>query len=255
VNLLLDNKIILVTGGASGIGEATVRTLAAENAIPLILDRDAEKGQALADELNIPFFEVDLTNDERLAKTVRAILDAHGNIDGIINNAGVNDGVGLSRSPEKFRASLDKNLTHAFALVRYARKSLEQSKHGFIINILSKVAFTGQGGTSAYAAAKGALAALTREWAIDFAPHGVRVNAVAPAEVATPMYDRWLDTLPDPAAARTAIEQRIPLGHRFTTPQEIADPSVFLAAPRTAHTTGQILFIDGGYTHLDRAFS
>jgi L-fucose dehydrogenase len=255
VNLLLDNKIILVTGGASGIGEATVRTLAAENAVPLILDRDAEKGKALADELNTPFFEVDLTNDERLAKTVRSILDQHHTIDGIINNAGVNDGVGLSKSPGKFRDSLDKNLTHAFALVRYTREALEKSEHGFIINILSKVAFTGQGGTSAYAAAKGALAALTREWAIDFAPHGIRVNAVAPAEVATPMYDRWLDSLDDPAAAKAAIEKNIPLGHRFTTPQEIADTIVFLASPRASHTTGQILFIDGGYTHLDRAFS
>ncbi|MEM8954256.1 MAG: SDR family oxidoreductase [Verrucomicrobiota bacterium] len=255
MNLLLKNQVHLVTGGASGIGEATVRTLAAEGATPVILDRNAEKGNALAEELKIPFLGVDLTNDEQLARTVRAVLDAHGAIDGVINNAGINDGVGLSRSPERFRSSLDKNLTHAFALTRYTRQALEQSKHGVIVNVLSKVAFTGQGDTSGYAAAKGALAALTREWAIDFAPHGVRVNAVAPAEVATPMYDNWLNSLPDPDATRHAIEERIPLGKRFTTPQEVADTILFLASPRSSHTTGQILFIDGGYTHLDRAFT
>ncbi|MFZ9132707.1 MAG: SDR family oxidoreductase, partial [Gemmobacter sp.] len=116
----------------------------------------------------------------------------------------------------------------------------------------SKTALTGQGGTSGYVAAKAAQLGLTREWAAELAPHGVRVNAILPAEVMTPMYADWLATLADPAGARAAIEASIPLGQRMTAAEEIAATAVFLLSPRSGHTTGQWLFVDGGYVHLDR---
>ncbi len=115
-----------------------------------------------------------------------------------------------------------------------------------------KVAVTGQGGTSGYAAAKGGLLALTREWALELAPAAVRANVVLPAEVWTPLYEAWLATQGDPVPEKARIERSIPLGRRFTTVQEIAATVVFVASPRSAHTTGQWLFVDGGYSHLDR---
>ncbi|WP_017921542.1 SDR family oxidoreductase, partial [Burkholderia gladioli] len=112
---------------------------------------------------------------------------------------------------------------------------------------------TGQGGTSGYCAAKGAVLSLTREWAASLAGDGVRVNAVIPAEVMTPLYESWLAGFDDPEAKLAAITQRIPFGKRMTTPEEIASTAVFLLSERASHTTGQWLFVDGGYTHLDRA--
>ena len=97
--------------------------------------------------------------------------------------------------------------------------------------------------------------ALTREWAIAVASDNVLVNCVVPAECITPQYQKWFDSLNDPEATRKGIEHLVPLGERMTTPEELADMIVFLASPRSSHTTGQIIFVDGGYTHLDRAVS
>jgi len=254
VNLGLQDKVALVTGGAGGIGEAIVRAFAAEGTIPVVLDRKADAGRALVAELGTGhFLEVDLTDEAALRATVDQILATTGCIDILVNNAGVNDQIGLDQPPSAFFGSLQRNLVPAFTLVSCCLDALKQSR-GTIVNITSKVADTGQGGTSGYAAAKGGLNGLTREWAVDLAPHGVRCNAVAPAEVMTPMYREWLDSQPDPEATLARIESRIPLGQRFTTPEEIAALVVFLASPRSSHTTGQILHPDGGYTHLDRRF-
>jgi L-fucose dehydrogenase len=241
MDLGLSGKVILVTGGASGIGAAVVAGLAAEAAVPVVLDRDA----------GAEGFRLDLADDAACAAAVRSVLDRHGRIDGLVNCAGTNDGVGLDAGPAAFRTSLDRNLVHAYTMVHLCRDALVAAR-GAIVNVSSKTALTGQGGTSAYVAAKAALLGLTREWAADLAPRGVRVNAVVPAEVFTPMYARWLATLPDAEAARAAIEAQIPLGRRMTRAEEMADTVLFLLSARASHTTGQWLFVDGGYVHLDR---
>ncbi len=259
MDLELRDKVCLVTGGASGIGLAIVRRLAAEGALPVILDlMPVHKAGPILEDiratgLKVDYHQVDLTDDGGTAAVIKLILADHQRIDAVVNNAGVNDSAGLDATPDEFRASLEKNLVQCFSIVHRTRKALAQSA-GSIVNIASKVALTGQGGTSGYAAAKGGLLALTREWALDLAEHNIRVNAIVPAEVWTPMYESWLSKQAEPEVRKKEIEARIPLAQRMTTPEEIADTTAFLLSPRSAHTTAQILHIDGGYVHLDRAF-
>jgi L-fucose dehydrogenase len=139
-------------------------------------------------------------------------------------------------------------------MAHYALPHLKQSR-GAIVNIGSKTAVTGQGDTSGYASSKGAIMALTREWAVELLPYGIRVNAVIPAEVMTPLYRQWLATFPNPEEKLQAIRSKIPLEKRMTTTEEIAATVIFLISGKSAHTTGQHIFVDGGYVHLDRALT
>ena len=246
----LSGKVAVVTGGASGIGEAIALQLATEGARVVVLDRNAPKPASPAG-----FCQTELTNEADVGRAIASVVSEHGGLDILVNNAGVNDKVALDANVNAFRDSLERNLIQAFVCAHHARPHLIRSR-GNIVNVSSKVAHTGQGGSSGYAASKGGLNALTREWAVELGPHGVRVNTVAPAEVWTPLYERWLQsTTVDPQAARQQIERLIPLGQRMTTCDEIAAMVTFLASPRSGHTTGQIIYVDGGYTHLDRAFT
>ena len=256
MDLGLKEKVVLVTGGSKGIGQAVVRSFLAEGAHVANVNRSQDEGRAMQEEYaaigrECAFIQGDLCDTDACRAAVEQTISRFGQLDIVVNNAGVNDGAGLDAGPEQFIRSLERNLIHYYAIVHYAREALCRAK-GCVVNIGSKVAVTGQGGTSGYAAAKGGINGLTREWAADLAAAGVRVNAVIPAETWTPLYEKWLGTMPDPEAAKRWIEQLIPLGQRFTTSEEIADMVVFLASPRSAHTTGQIVYIDGGYTHLDR---
>ena len=251
MDLHLAGKVVVVTGGGSGIGAGIVEVLAEEGARPVILARRPPEADWLK-RVGAPFYQAELSDDAACAAAVTQIRKDHGAIHGLVNNAGANDGIGLDKGPEAFRASLNQNLVHYYTMVHLLRDDLAQSR-GAIVNISSKTALTGQGGTSAYVAAKAAQLGLTREWAAEFLPLGIRVNAIVVAEVMTPLYARWLETLPDPAAALEGITRRIPLGQRMTTAREIADTCAFLLSERASHTTGQWLFPDGGYTHLDRA--
>jgi L-fucose dehydrogenase len=254
VNLELREQVIVVSGGAKGIGEAIVRALAAEGAVPIVLDRDKTAAHALTHALQLPPAVVaDLRDAEACADAITTITARHGRLDGLVNNAGVNDSVGLADgSPARYRESLRTNLYHYYDLAHAALPFLKAAR-GSIVNIASKTAVTGQGNTSGYASAKGAILALTREWAVELLPHNIRVNAVVPAEVMTPLYRQWLDTFPDPAAKQAAIVARIPLAQRMTAPEEIANMVCFLLSARAGHITGQHLYVDGGYVHLDRA--
>ena len=180
-------------------------------------------------------------------------MQRYGKIDGVVNNAGVNDGVSLKLgSYTEFLSSIEKNVGHYYNMVQLCLEGLKISK-GAIVNISSKVAETGQGGTSGYAAANGARNALTREWAVDLLQDGIRVNAVVVAESYTPLYQRWIESFENPELKKNEIESKIPLGQRMTTPEEIASTVCFLLSSKSSHTTGQIIHVDGGYTHLDRS--
>jgi L-fucose dehydrogenase len=253
MDLMLQGKVVVVTGGGAGIGAAISTALAAEGAVPVILARrapDAGFMDTLGDDAG--WVEVELSDDAQIRAAVADVHRRWGRIDGLVNNAGSNDSIDLAAGPEAFRASLDRNLVHYYTLMHHFVEDLKAAR-GAVVNISSKTAVTGQGNTSAYVAAKAAQLGLTREWAAALAPFGVRVNAVIPAEVMTPLYARWIATFPDPAAQLAEISARIPLEGRMTLAEEIAAAVVFALSPRSGHTTGQWLFVDGGYTHLDRA--
>lgn len=258
MDLGLAGRVILVTGGASGIGEAITRACLAEGATVVIASRMTPAVQRFMKEMgsregSCELLEAELGDPEQCRRIIEHVRVRHGRLDGLVNNAGVNDGVGLENGdPARFEASLLGNLLHSYSLAHYGLPMLKAAR-GSIVTISSKVAVTGQGGTSGYAAAKGAQLALTREWAAELLPYGIRVNAVLPAEVMTPLYESWLAKVEDPKGTLERIERNIPLEHRMTRPEEIAAAVVFLLSPtQSAHTTGQHLVVDGGYVHLDR---
>ncbi len=260
MNLNLQEKIIIVTGGAKGIGEGISRVLAAEGAIVAIVGRNEGDNQKTVDSIvqaggKAVGIVAELTQPKACQSAVEQVMAQFGRIDGLVNNAGVNDGVGLEKGNyADFMASLHRNLVHYYLMAHHALPSLKASK-GSIVNIGSKVAETGQGNTSAYAAANGGRNALTREWAVELLPYSIRVNCLVVAESWTPLYESWIKTLPDPEKTLKKIVGKIPLEQRMTTTEEIANMVAFLLSDKSSHTTGQLIHVDGGYTHLDRAIS
>jgi NAD(P)-dependent dehydrogenase (short-subunit alcohol dehydrogenase family) len=260
MDLNLRDKVILVTGGAQGIGAAISRACGQEGALPEILDRNAEAARELKTELlgegiKSEAFAVELTQPSEVRRTVEEVGRKLGRIEGVVNKAGVNDGVGLENgSPERFAASLERNLIHYYTVSRAALAFLTRAA-GSIVNIGSKVSVTGQGRTSGYAASKGAILGLTAEWASELAHHGIRVNAIVPAEVMTPQYEEWVKKFSDPQRELRKIASKVPLEQRMTEAGEIASAAIFLLSPNQRHITGQIHFVDGGYVHLDRGLT
>jgi NAD(P)-dependent dehydrogenase (short-subunit alcohol dehydrogenase family) len=260
MDLQLRDRVVLVTGGASGIGAAIARSLVQEGAAAAIVDRCEKTAHTLQSELqalggSVLVVGADVTSSGNCRRAVDETLREFRRLDALVNNAGVNDRVGLEKgSPEEFVASLERNLFHYYNMAHYALPALKDAR-GTILNIASKTAVIGQGGTSGYASAKGAILALTREWAVELIPHNIRVNAIVPAEVMTPGYEHWLETFPNPETKLSNIMSRIPLGRRMTAPEDIAAAALFLISCRSGHITGQHVFVDGGYVHLDRALT
>ncbi len=247
MNLYLKDKVIVISGGASGIGEGIANVLLDEGAIVAIIDINESKNK------NIYSVIADLNDPNQCKTAIETVVSKFGKIDGLVNNAGVNDSINLENGNyDLFLKSLHKNLIHYYLLAQHALPYLKESA-GSIVNISSKTAETGQGNTSAYAAANGGRNALTREWAVELLKYNIRVNAVIVAECYTPMYEKWIQSQANPNEKLKAIELNIPLGNRFTTANEIGQTVSFLLSPASSHTTGQLIHVDGGYVHLDRA--
>ena len=258
MELGLQGKVIIVTGGGSGIGASVVDKLSLIGATPVIVDKskpDKTFYENIKKRCPTALWKIlDLSDDQDCENAVKDILADFNKIDGLVNNAGINDAVGLAAGPKQFRKSLDRNLVHYFTMASLCIPELKKTK-GSIVNVSSKVVLTGQSGTSAYAAAKGGILALTREWAAELADCGLRVNAVIPGETMTPMYEKWLQGFEKPNEKLKRIISRIPLEKRMTKAEELAMPIIFLLSQWAGHITGQFLTIDGGYSHLDRALT
>ena len=259
MDLNLKGKVVVISGAAGkegSIGETILQRLAEEGAIPAVIDRNA-RGFGYVEKIqekgiDAIFCQTDVTDPVQIENAVNTITKKYGRIDVVINNVGVNDGVGLDASYEEFMDSLKLNMVSYFLIVKHALPFLIESK-GNILNIGSKVALTGQGRTSGYAASKGGVLGLTREWAVDLIKHDIRSNAIIIAESWTPSYDTWIRTLPDGEQKLKSIVKKIPLENRMTSTNEIADTCLFTISNRSSHTTGQFIFVDGGYVHLDRS--
>ena len=259
MDLNLKGKVVVISGAAGikgSIGETILQHLAEEGAVPAIIDRNArgfEYVKELQDKgIDATFCQTDVTNPVEIENAVKTITDKYGRIDAVINNVGVNDGVGLDASYDEFMNSLKLNMVSYFLVVKHCLPFLKASK-GNILNIGSKVGLTGQGGTSGYAASKGGVLGLTREWAVDLIKYGIRSNAIIIAESWTPAYDAWIKTLENGEEKLKSIVKKIPLENRMTTPDEIADTCLFTISEKSSHTTGQFITVDGGYVHLDRS--
>ena len=259
MDLNLKNKVVVITGAAGirgSIGETMLRDLVKEGAIPAIIDRNArgfEYVKEIQDQgVDAIFCQTNLSDPIAIENAIKTIAEKYKRIDVVINNVGVNDGAGLDATYEEFMESLKLNLVSYFMIVKHAVPYLKESK-GNILNIGSKVALTGQGGTSGYAAAKGGVLGLTREWAVDLIKYSIRVNAIIIAESWTPAYDNWIKTLENGEEKLKAIVEKIPFENRMTTPEEISDSCLFTISDRSSHTTGQFITVDGGYVNLDRS--
>lgn len=260
MDLQITNKVYIISGGAKGIGQGITTRLAMEGAVPVIIGRSEEDNRSTVEDIKRSGWQAhqivaELTDPAACKSAVNEVVSRFGKIDGVINNAGLNDGVGLENGDyDSFMTSLHRNLVHYYLLVHYSLPELKKST-GAILNVSSKTAETGQGNTSGYAASNGGRNALTREWAVELLKYRIRVNAIVVAECWTPQYANWIKTLPDPEKSLQEITSRIPLENRMTTIGEIGSMAAFLLSPLSGHTTGQLIHVDGGYVHLDRALA
>jgi len=226
----------LVTGGTAGIGFETARLLAAEGATVIITGRSTERGAAAAAELGVRFIAADLADLE----SVKSLAHQCGDVDIVVNNAASFPGaLTVEQDVATFESTFDTNVRGAYFLVAALVPGMLRRGRGSIVNVTSMVAFKGVPGASSYSASKAALESLTRTWATEFGPHGVRVNSVAPGPTATPgVAAEWGDT-------NDELGRMLPLG-RTAQPAEIAQAVLFLASPRSSFVTGSTLHADGG---------
>ncbi len=249
----LDGRAALVTGAAQGIGRATAHALAAAGAAVTVADIDVVLGEAVAAAITAAggraqFVRTDVTSLVDIRAATELTVAAYGSVDILVNNAArAIGGVVDEIEEDAWTMVLDTNLTSVWRGMKCAVPHMRRQRRGAIVNISSVQSLTGFHGWAAYAAAKGGINALTQQTALDLAPAGIRVNAVAPGTIMTPMNERIFREVADPQALIDRWNAAHPIG-RFGQPQEVADAVVFLASDRAAFITGTLLKVDGGLT-------
>jgi len=244
----LSGNVIVLTGGADGIGLECAKAYAREGALVAIVDRDGEKAERAASGLGPDCMTVqaDVGDGDAVQEAIAAVLTRYGRIDALHNNAGIaSPSKPLDQTTEHEWDELIRiNLKSIYWTTRFAADALAASR-GCILNTASMVGLIGQDNHAAYVATKGAVIALTKAMALDFAPKGIRVNAICPAAVWTPMLETWCAEQPEPDRIRRYLDDIHPLG---ACPQGdvIADAAVFLLSRRARFSTGCILPVSGG---------
>lgn len=240
----LDGRVVFITGAARGQGEAEARLFTAEGARVVLADVLDEPGQKLAEELGALYVHLDVSREGDWTAAVAAAKDAFGRVDGLVNNAGIlrfNELVGTPLA--EFQLITQVNQVGAFLGIRTLAPEIEAAGGGTIVNTASYTALTGMAYVGAYAASKHAILGLTRVAALELAGRGIRVNAVCPGAVDTPMSN---PEGADPGAIEELYRTLVPLG-RVGRPEEVARLALFLTGEDSSYITGQPFVIDGGW--------
>jgi NAD(P)-dependent dehydrogenase (short-subunit alcohol dehydrogenase family) len=245
----LDNKVVVITGAASGIGREAALLFSTEGASICVADVVEEAGEQTAAECREAFFQkVDVTSPESVEEMYRATADRYGGIDVLYNNAGImppDDGSILDTDPAAWQRVQDVNTTGVYLCCKYGIPHLLQRGGGSVINVASFVALTGAATSQiSYTASKGAVLSMSRELAVEFARKGIRVNALCPGPVETPLLMHIFEETPG------ALERRlvhIPMG-RLAQAREIAYGALFLASDESSYVNGATFLVDGGIT-------
>jgi NAD(P)-dependent dehydrogenase (short-subunit alcohol dehydrogenase family) len=249
----LKDQVAIVTGAASGIGAATARLFAAEGAKVALVDLDEAGLARVAGEIGAAggetlTFAADVSNGEQARAGVAQVMEKWGRIDVLVTAAGASFGGTVDKIDE---ATWDRtfaiNVKGTFLWVHHAIQPMIAAKSGAIVTLGSQLAQSSLGTNVAYIASKGAIVSFTKTVAVDHAAQGIRVNALMPGVIDTPMPARSLKRQPDPEAARAFWKVRHPMG-RIGQPEEVAKAALFLASSDSSFTTGSLLFVDGGWT-------
>lgn len=246
----LENMKCVVTGGASGIGAATVRRFVREGADVCILDRDLISAERLASECGGETFalELDVRQETAVRRAAERVLSRWGVIDVLVNNAGseLNKTYDETTMDEWDRV-LDTDLKGPWLLCKYFVPSMVEHGAGSVINVSSLNGLVGFPLSTAYGSAKGGLVVFTKDMAIELATSGVRINCVCPGVIQTPMMERWTDLMPDKAEAKAMLRGVMPIG-RMGTAEEVAGAILFFASEDSSLCQGAVLSVDGGFT-------
>ena len=241
----LENKVAIVTGGAQGIGKATVEKFAAEGATIIIWDVDEAKGNKLSDDLRlqkvtIKFMKVNVADFQEVEKAILQIINEFGKIDILVNNAGIlRDGTLVKMTPEQWQQVIDVNLTGVFNCTKAVAPYMIEKQYGRIINATSVVGLYGNFGQTNYVATKAGVIGMTKVWARELGRKGINVNAIAPGFIATEMVASM------PEKVITMMKEKTPLG-RLGKPEDIANAYCFLASDEASFINGTVLSVDGG---------
>jgi 3-oxoacyl-[acyl-carrier protein] reductase len=246
----LQGLYCVVTGGANGIGAATVRRFAAEGAHICILDRDLSAAEALAAELGDSHLamELDVRFEAGVEQVAEAVYDRWGHVDVLVNNAGSELNKTYDETTvEEWDKVLDTDLKGPWLLCKHFVPRMVERGSGSVINISSLNGLVGFPLSTAYGSAKGGLVVFTRDMAIELATSGVRINCVCPGVIETPMMERWTDLMPDKEEAKAMLRGVMPIG-RMGTAEEVAAAILFFASEDSSLCQGAVLSVDGGFT-------
>lgn len=241
-------RVALVTGGTSGFGAAIAARLQADGLRVAVSGRRPPADEVAERLGEARFIAGDITEPGVPDRVVGEVMDAFGRLDVLVNNAGRRHaGLIVDTPQDELVEVFALNAIAAMTMTAAAARAMIPAGDGAIIMMLSRLASSGVSTLTTYTASKGALAAYTRGAAVELAPHGIRVNAVAPGMARTPLIEDWLGDQPDPAAALAEVVGDIPLG-RLATPDDVAAAVSYLASPAAAYVTGASIAVDGGYT-------